>query len=209
MQFHAKPTSIVLFLLPAMFMSISCSALRGVGEAITNLSRCSFKVESVSNFSLAGISLGNKSSYSIADGLTLAASFARNEFPASFTLNVAAVNPNDGTGGTPSSAATLTRFAWTLLIDNTETIRGDIAEPFTIPGTGQQSIIPLTMSLDLFQFFRNRGYESIINLALALGGVNRTTSSITLRARPTIDTRFGPINYPEEITIVDREFRSR
>jgi len=207
MQF--KRAHILVILLSAMLSSISCSALRGVGEAITNLSRCSFKVENVSNFSLAGISLGNKSSYSIGDGLALAAAFARNELPASFTLNVAAINPNDGTGGTPSSAATLTHFAWTLLIDNTETIRGDIAEPITIPGTGQLSIIPLTMNLDLFQFFHNRGYENIVNLALALGGVNRTTSTITLRARPTIDTRFGPIQYPEEITIVDREFRSR
>ncbi len=200
---------LILFLLPLMFVGISCSALRGVKDALTNLSRCSFKVENIAGFSLAGIPLGNKSSYSVADGLTLAAAFARNELRASFTLNVAAINPNDGTGGTPSSSATMTRFAWTLLIDNTETIRGDIAEPVTIPGTGQQSIIPLTMSLDLFQFFRNRGYEGLLNLALALGGVNRTTTAITLRARPTIDTRFGPINYPEEITIVDTEFRSK
>ena len=141
------------------------------------------------------------------DGAALAAAFARGQLPASFTVNVAAVNPNDGTGGSPKSAATLTSFAWTLLIDNATTISGDIASPIIIPGAGQESTIPLRMSLDLAKFFRDKGYDHIINLALALGGANSSPSRLTLRARPTIKTDFGPISYPGEIDIVDKEFR--
>jgi len=141
------------------------------------------------------------------DGARLLSAFSRNEFPASFTVNVAVINPNDGKGGSPKSAATLTSFAWTLLLDNTKTITGNITSPITIPGTGQQTIIPLQMKLDLATFFKNKGYDSVINLALALGGAHRSTSRITLRATPTIRTDFGPITYPGEIEIVDKEFR--
>jgi hypothetical protein len=191
------------------FMSFSCSAVQEFQKALTNLQRCTFKLDSVSDFTLAGVPLTGKSSFSIADGLKLLPAFQQKSLPASFDVNVAARNPNDGTGGTPKSAATLTSFAWTLLIDSTVTVSGNIANPITIPGTGQQVIIPLHMNLDLYKFFRDRGYESLLNLALALGGANRTTSRVALRATPSIRTDFGSISYPGEITIIDKEFRGQ
>jgi hypothetical protein len=187
--------------------SLSCNVVKEIQQAVTNLSRCTFKLSGVSEFTLAGVSLAGKSGYSLMDGVTLAAAFARNELPASFTVNVAAVNPNDGTGGSPKSTATLTSFAWTLLIDNAITINGDIASPITIPGTGQQATIPLRMNLDLVRFFKEKGYDHIVNLALALGGANSSPSRLILRAKPTIKTDFGPISYPREIDIIDKEFR--
>jgi len=199
-------------MLVALLSLNSCALLKDAGKAFTNLSRCKFKLDSVSGFSLMGVNLADKSSisdFSVADGVRLATGFARNEFPASFTLNVAAVNPNDGTGGTPQTAATLTSFAWTLILDNTLTINGDINEPITIPGTGQQSIIPLRMELDLAKFFKERGYESVVNLALALGGANASPSRITLRATPRISTSYGDIRYPGAIDIIDKEFKAQ
>jgi hypothetical protein len=187
--------------------SLSCNVVKEIQQAVTNLSRCTFKLSDISEFTLAGVPLAGKSGYSLMDGVTLAAAFARNELPASFTVNVAAVNPNDGTGGSPKSTATLTSFAWTLLIDNAITINGDIASPITIPGTGQQATIPLRMNLDLVRFFKEKGYDHIVNLALALGGANSSPSRLILRAKPTIKTDFGPISYPREIDIIDKEFR--
>lgn len=204
MRFRAGTFAAILLLCCCTF---SCNLIRETTQAVTNLARCKFKLSSVSGFSLAGVPLSGKSELTIADGLAVAAAFGRGELPASFTVNVAAVNPNDGTGGTPKSSATLTSFAWTLIIDNTTTIRGDIASAITIPGTGQESIIPLSMNLDLVQFFRERGYEHMVNLALALGGLNSSPSRLTLRAKPVINTDFGPLTYPSEIEIVDREFR--
>ena len=64
------------------------------------------------------------------------------------------------------------------------------------------------MSLDLVKFFKDAGYENIINLALALGGVSGSSARVTLKATPTVDTFLGPITYPGELTIVDKEFRS-
>lgn len=186
--------------------TISCNVVKEIQQAAANLARCRFKLANVNDFSLAGIQLAGKSGFSLTEGATLAGAFARNNLPASFTVNVSAINPNDGTGGTSKSTATLTSFAWTLLIDNATTISGDIASPITIPGTGQETIIPLRMSLDLITFFKDKGYNSIINLALALGGMNSSPARLTLRARPMINTTFGPITYPKEVEIVNKEF---
>jgi hypothetical protein len=178
-------------------------------DLIQNVQRLKFKLGSVNNFSLAGVSLSNKrsiSDFSVADALSLTQAFANNRLPAGFTLNVLAKNPNDGTGGTPRTTTTMTKMAWRLLIDNTETINGNIEQEVQVPGVGQEVTIPINMSLDLFTFFKNLGYEGIVNLALALGGVNGSSSRITLKATPTMVTAFGPLS-SGEITVVDTEFR--
>ncbi len=189
--------------------AFSCSVIQQVGQAVANLSRCSFKLNGITDFRLSGIALSGKTDLSLADAAQALASFGRGELPASFTLNVAVVNPNDGTGGKPRSAATLSSLAWSLRIDNTPTIAGDIQQPIEIPGTGQQTIIPLRMNLDLVQFFKDQGYDKLLNLALALGGAHGSASRVTLRARPTINTDLGPLTYPNEIDIVDKEFRGK
>lgn len=197
----------ILTALALCLCTFSCNVVKEIHQAITNLSRCKFKLVNISDFTLAGISLAGRSGFTLMEGATLASAFAGDALPASFTINVAAINPNDGTSGSTKSTATLTSFAWTLLIDNTTTISGDIASPVTIPGTGQTTTIPLRMSLDLVKFFRDKGYTGVINLALALGGANSSPGRLTLRAKPTISTDFGPISYPREIDIVDKEFR--
>jgi len=196
-------------ILMVSFVFSSCNVMKEIGQAVTNLSRCSFKLSGISNFQIAGISLSGKTRLGIADAAVAVAAFGRGELPTTFTLNVAAVNPNDGTGGSPKSAATLTSFAWNLRLDDTPTISGDIAEPITIPGTGQEAIIPLRMNLDLMRFFKDKGYEKIVNLALALGGAQGSASRVTLRAKPSMRTDYGTLTYPGEIDIVNTEFRGK
>lgn len=184
-----------------------CSVVKEFQQAIVNLRRCEFKLDNVADFQLAGITLSGKTGFDLLDAGRIMAAIRNNQLPAAFTLNVAARNPNDGTGGTTSATATMTSFAWTLLIDNSLTISGDISSPITIPGSGQQTTIPLQMSLDLLKFFRDKDYEHLANLALALGGANNSPSRLVLRARPSIKTDYGTITYPGEIDIIDREFR--
>lgn len=205
-QNHSAAAVAVFSLLAAASLQ-SCSTLKSIGQAVTNLASCKFKLASISDFTLGGISLQGKRRFEMADGVKLLAGFTQNSLPASFTLSVAAINPNDGTAGTMASPATLTGFAWTLLVDSTATINGDIASPIVLPASGKESIIPLKIRLDLVDFFKNKGYEHILNLALALGGMNGSPSRITLRAKPTIQTDFGAISYPGTIDIIDKEFR--
>jgi hypothetical protein len=196
---------LVVFLLPLVISGIQCS----VYESFTNLSRLQFKVGDVNGFQINGVSISNKSKlsdFNTLDLLNLSSSFAQGTLPATFILNVEAKNPNDGTGGYKKSDATLQNFKWRLFLDDKETVSGDIEQPVTIPGTGDVSRIPIRVNLDLIKFFKDKGYESIINLALALGGNKGSSSKISLYATPTVSSPFGNITYPGELKLVDTQY---
>jgi len=187
-----------------------CATLGEIARTLTNLKRLQFRLEGIVDSSLAGISLAGKSEvgdFSISDGINLLAAFRSKRLPARFLLKVGARNPNDGSGGSTRTTSTLTRFDWRLLIDDRPTISGGIDRPLEIPGTGQSTTIPLRVELDLYEFFGNRGYDDLLDLALALGGKNGDVSRVALDARPSVSTPLGEIAYPEPITIVSREFR--
>jgi len=198
--------AIVLFI----FLSQGCATLQQIGQVFANLQRLKFKLENVSGFTLAGITIGDKrrlGDFSIQDAASLLLGFRSRSLPARFTLNVAAINPNTGSGGTGQTVSTLTRFSWRLLIDDQPTIEGDIEKPIEIPGTGQSTIIPLAMEIDLYRFFAAGGYQNLIDLALALGGAEGRATRLALDAQPEVSTPLGPITYPGRIVIVDKEFR--
>ena len=183
----------------------SCS----VYETMVNLSRMKFKLGAVYNFTVSGINISNKKSlqdFNLLEIVNLTQVISSGKLPASFTLNVEAKNPNDGTGGYPKTDVTLKTFPWRLEIDNVETISGNIAAPVSVPGTGEVTNIPLTMSIDLIEFFGNKGYDNLINLALALGGQQGSSSKLSLYATPTVSSPLGDIKYPGEIKIVEQSF---
>ena len=192
-------------LLSFVISGIQCS----VYETLTNLSRLQFKVGAVNGFQISGIPFSGKSKladFNPLDLLKISSAFAQGSLPASFILNVDAKNPNDGTGGYKKTDATLQNFKWRLFLDDKETISGDIDQPVSVPGTGDVTTIPLRINIDLMKFFNDKGYESIINLALALGGAQGSSSKINLFATPTVSSPFGNITYPGELKLVDYEF---
>lgn len=185
--------------------NISCS----VYQTMVNLSRLKFKINNVNNFSIAGVQLANKRSirdFSSLEALKLTAAFANGSLPASFTLNIDALNPNDGKGGYPKTNATLKSFPWRLLLQDKETISGGLNSPVTVPGTGESIVIPLGISIDLYSFFRDKGYNDLINLALNLGGAGGDPSKVALYAKPTVTSAVGDLTYPQEIKIVSYEY---
>lgn len=188
----------------------SCNVIKDVTNALTDIGKLTFKLDNVSNMSVAGINLSNKNSIrdvSTVDVLKLTSAFATKNFPAKFTLNLLANNPNDGSKGKQKTSAFISSLDYRLILDDVNTISGDIENEITIPGSGQSTIIPLGMGLNLYEFFGNRGYESIINLGLAIGGVNGTTSKVKLDIKPTVRTPIGPISYPDRITVVNQEWK--
>lgn len=202
-----KKITLLISILAVALLIHSCS----VFNALTNAQRLKFRLGSVDGFSLAGVNLKSISSInnlSAMDIIKLTSAFAKNEMPANFTLNVLAKNPNDGTGGTKESSALIKNLDWRLLIDNTETINGAV-QNINVPGVGQETTIPVGISIDLFKFFSSRGYEDLINLALALGGQNGSSSRLSLKVKPTVETFLGPMTYPGEITVIDKEFRDQ
>ena len=196
---------ILLISILLIFSNLSCS----IYETIVNLSRLQFKLGDVNNFNVNGISISNKSKlgdFSPLEIINLSTIVASGKLPVSFILNVEARNPNDGTGGYAKTDATLKSFPWRLQLDNKETISGNIASPVSVPGTGEISTIPIQINIDLLQFIENQGYESLLNLVLALGGQEGSAARLTLFADPTVSTILGDINYPGELKIVDHSF---
>ena len=195
----------ILLSITLMFTLTSCS----VYQTMVNLSRLKFKLGDVNNFTINGINLSGKKSlsdFNAIEMLKLTDVFVSGKMPASFTLNVEAKNPNDGSGGYPKTDATIKSFPWKLEIDNVETINGNIGSPVSVPGTGEAMNIPITMNIDLVQFFKDKGLENVLNLALALGGQQGSSSRLTLYASPTVSSPIGDIKYPGELKIVDQSF---
>ena len=197
-------SSIPILLLTILSVTnFSCSAI----TTISNLQRLQFKLGDVHNFNIAGVKLSNArnlSDLNLLDAGKLTAAFASEKLPVSFTLDVLAKNPNTP-GGYENTTSALTRLGWRLLIDNKEVLDGVVNSEVTIPGTGQHAVIPINVAFDLWPFFNNMGYEGIINLALALGGVNGSSSRLTLKATPSMQI-FGAMVPASEITTADSQF---
>lgn len=194
-----------LLILSLVFFVSGCS----IYETFVNITRLQFKLGKVNNFELNGIDVTNKnklSDFNFQDVLNISSMVSSGKLPVSFVLNVEAKNPNDGTGGYKKTNAIIKSFPWRLLIDDKGTISGNIEEPVSVPGTGEITIIPISIRMDLVQFFKDRDYESLINLALALGGKDKSSSKLTLYADPVVSTIFGDISYPGELKIVDYSF---
>ncbi len=164
------------------------------------LRQVAFALDGVSNGRLAGVEISrlrdarNLSALDIGR-LTVAA--ARREVPLDFTVNVLASNPAEN-----ATTASMVNLAWTLLLDDKETISGVLDTVVAIP-PGQPTIIPMRMRLNLAEFFDGPA-EDLINLALSVAGLDPDPTKVTLRALPTVDTPIGPIRYPSPITIVNR-----
>ncbi len=175
-----------------------------------NLMRLQFKIGKVDNVSVGGITVSNKSKisdFNAMDVLKLTSTLTSGKFPVSFIVNVEAKNPNEGSGGGQSSnAITLKSFPWKLYIDDVETISGNITKPIYVPSKGENMNIPIEVSLDLKQFFKDRGFDKMINLVLALGGKNNDAGKVKLVVRPTLGTPIGDLPYPSDITVVDYKF---
>ncbi len=188
----------------------SCATLEQLAGALVNLQRLKFKLGAVHDFSVLGINLGGKArlqDFTATEGLRLVQGFASKRLPAEFVLNILAVNPNDGTGGSKQTVTTLTGLESRLLIDGKPTVTGNIDRPIEIPGTGQESTIGIRLGIDLYEFFGQGGYNDLLGLALAIGGKSGSSSRLSLDALPTVTTPFGPLTYPNRITIINTEFR--
>lgn len=173
-----------------------CAAL----QQLAALRHVDFSLAGAHDGRLAGVSLARIAGYrdlSAAEVGQLAVAVANRELPLEFRLDVRAQNPAEN-----RTAATLVRLAWTLLLDDRETIHGVVDTAWTIPA-GQAVVLPLRMRLNLVEFFEGSA-ESLVNLAAGLAGVRADPARVTLRAVPTIETPLGPMSYPQPITIVSR-----
>ena len=216
-----KKTVLLSKKIPAIFGAL-CAVLLGAAvissslsscatlNALAGLSRIQFKLNDIQQVRLAGVDIANKhsvSDFSMMDGVNLLAAFSSGRFPLTFTLNVAAKNPNPASNNTALSSLQVTDFPWRLLLNGNQTVSGNIGAPIGVPPGGATTIMPLQVTVDLKQFFANRGYNDLLNLALTLAGQGGV-SQVQLKATPTMSTPIGSVRYPGELTIVSTQFSS-
>lgn len=176
----------VLLLIPG------CTTL----QQLAALQEVDFELDRLSNGLVAGVDMSRLQNGRVGptDLARLGAAAGRGEVPLSFTLHVGAENPADN-----PAAAQLVSLDWTLFLDGTETISGIYNDDRQIPPGGRVDL-PITMELDLVQFF-GRNVSDLAALVGNLAGVESRRQTIRLDARPSINTQFGPIRYPGVISI--------
>ena len=182
----------------ALLLSLAgCATL----QQLAALRDVDFTVDRLSDVRLAGIDITRVTSYSqlgLANAGRLAAAVSQRSLRMDFRVHLTALNPADNTVD-----ARLVRMDWTLLLQNRETLSGVFAEE-TLLRRGQPTDVPITVSVDLMDFFQGSA-QDLLNLALSLSGRGGAPTEVTLRATPTVDTALGPIRYPQPITIVSRQ----
>jgi LEA14-like dessication related protein len=198
----------ILLIALIVFVFTSCS----IYQSIVNVSRLKFKLGIVNDVRLANISLDGKTKladFSPMDALKLTSSLTKGSLPISFVLNIDVKNPNDGTGGYASTNASIVSLPYRLFVDEKEILTGDISSPVTIPGTGEATAIPLSINFDVVKNIQDRGFQSVLSLALNIAGTGNGSSRLAVYTKPTVSTVLGNISYPGELKIVDKEFRDK
>ena len=122
----------------------------------------------------------------------------RRDLPLALEIAILAENPADNVAD-----ARLVGMDWTLLLQGRETLSGSV-EGETLLHRGRPTTIPMVVRVNLVEFFEGSARD-LFDLALSLTGTGGASQQVTLRAVPVIETPFGPIAYPEPITIVSGE----
>ncbi|MGD2045408.1 MAG: hypothetical protein PVJ80_06230 [Gemmatimonadota bacterium] len=187
-------------IVPALALAVALSGCATL-QQIAALRDVDFAIDRVSNLSVAGVDLAGVRSYrdlSISEVGRLTLAVTRGDLPMDFQLHLTATNPADN-----ATDARLVQMDWTLFLQDRETISGVFADE-TLLRRGQPTDVPITMSLNLFEFFSGSA-QDLVEIALSLTGQGGSPREVTLRATPSVDTALGPIRYPQPITIVSRE----
>ena len=161
------------------------------------LSQVGFSFDHIANVRLAGVSLDGVRQPSdispIAYG-RIAAAALRRQIPLEFNIDVNALNPQDN-----NTTARLTKFQYTLFLNQHETVSGSMDSSYTFT-PGVASVVRVPISLDVARFFQSNAADAL-DLALGLAGLGSRQTDVELRAVPTIETPLGPIQYPSPIVI--------
>lgn len=204
-RFTQSTAAMLVALLCSVALS-GCQQLKNVA-ALANIKNLQFKLGDVNGFLLNGVDISNQTKIGPLEVAKVGAAVARGTLPVEFTLNVLAKNPNTGSGSTQPTPLYLNKMEWTMIINDRTTISGVVNRELEIPASGQTTTIPLQMRLDLFKFFNDESAADLIDLALAIGGANGSSTNLKLLAKVAVRVPgFGTVNYPGELTIVNHTF---
>ena len=200
-----KPLRLIIPVILLLSIASGCS----VYQTISNVSRLKYKINSATDYKVIGISIADKKSlkdFNSLELLKLTAGLMKGNLPLTFILNIEAKNPNDVNGGFARTDLNISSFPWRLYLNEKEIVQGNIAEPVFVPSKGESVIIPIKIEFDIAKSFKEKSMDDILLLLLQIGGAHGSTSNLKMIAKPVLGTPLGNIEYPNEITIVDKSF---
>jgi hypothetical protein len=190
-----------LFVLTIILASVfGCSTSIELTSRVLNPQ---FKIQSLDSFIIAGINIADKKSVSELtnnEKSKLSKAFASRKLPSSFTLNILAKNPNDGSRGTKKMFVTLNSFNWLLSIDGRETVKGKLNEEIEIKS---DTVFPLEINLNLDKYFPELSKSSMLDFVFS---IKNNLGEFALKVKPLMETELGPL-VTDSIIIVAKEFR--
>ncbi|MFM7775052.1 MAG: hypothetical protein ACKO9V_09520 [Candidatus Kapaibacterium sp.] len=190
----------------------SCGSIKSIADALAGLKRCEFRLSSVSDARLSGVTLADKRNLGdikpLTEGLELLQAYRNKQLTLDCIVNVLVRNPNTGQEGTRRADARIKGLDFRLLIDDRVTVTGDILKPLTVPASGESVTMPIAIRIDLMNMFRDKGYDEVVKMLLSIAGAEGSAARLTLDIRPTVETPFGEMTYPDRIKVISKEFRN-
>jgi hypothetical protein len=188
--------SFLTLVLLSTFILNSCDILDQAAQ-VAMLSKCQFRLSTLTNAKLAGVNIQNISNYkdfSALDIAKLGAAYASGSLPLTFTLNVDIKNPNTRPAG-------MTKLDWILLIDDVERLNGIVEKNISVPANGGIATLPMDLKIDLMKVVEAKNLESLANFAMNLAGAGNKPTRVSMKAKPTINVGTSAIAYPGYITV--------
>jgi hypothetical protein len=183
-------------LIAVILLAAGCSLLGQVQDMVT-FTKCQFRLASIGNTTLAGVSIQDRQSLkelNALDALRLAAALRSGVIALAFTLNVEGRNPNRQT-------AAMSGMAWILLVDGREVTRGNLDRPVEIAPDGGVAQVPFDIALDLRQVLSGESLDAIRNLAFNVAGQGAHSTRIALKLKPSIMVLGQPMAFPDYVTV--------
>ncbi len=179
------------------------------------LGRLSFTLGGTDDFTVCGIVLDSLDSLDPLQVLDVVEMWSQGEAPVDLVLDIGIRNPNTGAAGLVLTAATIVSMPWDLYMDATDdegfdstwVASGVLLDPFEVPGDSSTVYLPLDVSFDAFAVLSLLDPLDFIELMLAVGGIDGDLRDedhlgrLLLRIEPSVDTPFGPIDYPDPVWV--------
>ncbi len=165
-------------------------------QSISSLKSCNFAMKNVTDVSVAGVNLTDKSSFkdvSTTDVLKLGAAYLTKQFPLSFNVNVNVTNPN-------ATTAKLAGLDYILWIDDVKMTSGSMNQSLSV-AQNETAVMPLNFSIDLLNILQGESKDKILSFGCGLATGNPDVSRVKVSFKPSFNVGGSVIKSPTYITI--------
>jgi len=171
-------------------MACGCSFLRGPRSP----NPVEFTFERISDVNVGGVTTVGKSSsadMSRTDVTMLTTALLGQNVPTTLVVHLRAENPNP-------VVARMTKLDWTFYLEDRKVLSGKLEKAYELE-PGKTVDVPVPLTFNAYGLVQN-DTQSLFALGLGLDGAS-ATKAVRLDLSPTVDTDWGPIAYPEPITV--------